>query len=77
VASARRAVDDAEQRTDRELAAHVSSQGWSLFPSPRVHADLAPAPALAAPDHERAATLIAAGVEFRQRRRRSTSTGTV
>jgi hypothetical protein len=54
---ARRAVDDAEQRTDRELAPHVKPR-LKLFPSPCVHADLAAAPALTAPDHERAALLI-------------------
>ena len=32
--------------------------GPEFFPSPRVHADLAAAPALAAPDQERAAALI-------------------
>jgi hypothetical protein len=57
VTSACRAVDDAEQRADRELAPHVKS-GLELFPSPCVHADLATAPALAAPDQQRATALI-------------------
>src|SRR5918996_2383577 len=51
VASARRAVDDAEERTDRQLAPQVEPR-LEFFPSPRVHADLATAPALAAPDQE-------------------------
>ena len=51
VASARGAVDDAEQRTDRELAPYVKP-GLKLFASPCVHPDLAAAPALAAPDQE-------------------------
>ena len=51
VATAGRAVDDAQQRTDRELAPDVKP-GLELFPSPCVHADLATAPALAAPDQQ-------------------------
>jgi hypothetical protein len=66
VASARRAVDDAQQRTDRELAAHVKP-GLELFPAPRVHPDLAAAPSLAAPDQQRAATLIEVGLGERER----------
>jgi hypothetical protein len=60
--SARAAADDQwrprvvplmthEQRTDRELAPHVKP-GLELLPSPCVHADLATAPALPAPDQE-------------------------
>jgi hypothetical protein len=51
VASARRAVDDAQQPTDRQLAPHVNP-GLELFASPSVDADLAPASALAAPDQQ-------------------------
>src|SRR3954462_15329743 len=47
---ARWAVDDAEQRPDRELKAG-GTQGCSLLPAPQVHADLA-APAARAAAHE-------------------------
>src|ERR687896_1400707 len=57
MASACRAVDDAEQRTDRQRPPRLKP--WQeLLPAPGVHADLAPAPALAAPDHERPAALL-------------------
>jgi hypothetical protein len=59
-------LNDAEQRTDRELAPQLDP-GLKLFPSPRVHADLASAPALAAPDERRAAALIEIGFGQRQR----------
>lgn len=51
VTSARRAVDDAPQRTNRELAPHVKPV-LKLFPSPYIHADLATAPAFAAADQD-------------------------
>jgi hypothetical protein len=57
VPSARRAVDDAQQRTDRERAPHVKP-GLELLPSPCVHADLATTPALAAADQHCAAAWI-------------------
>jgi hypothetical protein len=57
VAAARRAVDDAQQGTDRKLGPQLEP-GPEFFPSPRVQADLAPAPTLAVPDRERAAALI-------------------
>jgi hypothetical protein len=57
VVAARRAVDDAQHGTDRKLGPEVK-QGLEFVPSPCVHADLAAAPALAAPDQERAAALI-------------------
>jgi hypothetical protein len=51
VPTARGAVDDAQQRTNRELAPRVKP-GLKLFPSPCVHADFAAAPALAAPNNQ-------------------------
>jgi hypothetical protein len=54
---ARRAVDDAQQGADRELRPKLEP-GPEFVPSPRVQADLAAAPTLAAPDQERAAALI-------------------
>jgi hypothetical protein len=51
VASARSAVEDAEQWTDRERAPDVKPR-LELFPSPCIHADLAAAAALAAPDQK-------------------------
>jgi hypothetical protein len=66
VASARRAVDHAEQRTDGELAPQVKP-GPELFPAPCVHADLATAPALAAPDQERATALVEIAFGERER----------
>lgn len=57
VAAARRAVDDAQQGTNRKLGPHVEP-GLELLPSPGIHADLAATPALAAPDQDRPATLI-------------------
>ena len=52
-----RTVDDAEERPDRQLESELEP-GLELVPAPRVHSGLAPAPALAAPDQERAAALI-------------------
>jgi hypothetical protein len=57
VAPTSRAVDDAQQSTDRELGPQLEP-GPQFFPSPRVQADLAAAPTLAVPDQERAAALI-------------------
>jgi hypothetical protein len=51
LASARSAVDDAQQWTDRKLASQVKP-GLQFFPSPGFHADLATAPALSAPDQK-------------------------
>src|SRR3982751_813420 len=49
-----RPVDDAEQRADQELDAHVKPR-LQLLPGPLVHADLAAAAALAASHEQRAA----------------------
>jgi hypothetical protein len=57
VAAARRAGDNAKQGADGKLGPQLQP-GPEFFPSPRVHADLAAAPALAAPNQERAAALI-------------------
>jgi hypothetical protein len=57
MATAGRAVDDAQQRTDRQLAPHLEP-GLELLSAPCVHADLAAAPALAAPDEKRAASVV-------------------
>src|SRR5829696_7896085 len=51
VPSERRAVDDAQQGTDWGPAPHVKP-GLELLPAPGVHADLAAAAALAAPDQD-------------------------
>jgi hypothetical protein len=51
MASARRSGDDAKQRTDRKLPPDVEPR-LELLPSPSVHADLATAPALAAPNEQ-------------------------
>jgi hypothetical protein len=51
VPSAHRGVDDAEMRTDGEVAPYVNPR-LKLLPSPCVHAYLATAPALAAPDQD-------------------------
>src|SRR5829696_780552 len=57
VASARRAVEDAQQWTDRKRAPQLAP-GLQFFPAPGVHADLATAPALAAPNQQPAASVI-------------------
>jgi hypothetical protein len=57
MAAARRAVDDAQQRTHREWAAQLEPR-QELLPAPGVHADLATAPALASPNQQRAASVI-------------------
>jgi hypothetical protein len=54
---ARGAVDDAEQRPDRQLGPG-GEPGAQLFPAPLVHADLAPAATLAEAHQQRAAALI-------------------
>src|ERR671911_557425 len=64
--SARGAVDDAEQRSDRQLNAHVEP-GRELFLGPVVHADLAAAAALAAPHQQRTATRVQVGLGDRER----------
>jgi hypothetical protein len=64
--SACRTVDDAEQRSDRQLNAHVEP-GRELLPGPVVHADLAAAAALAAPHQHGAATMIEVALGKRQR----------
>src|SRR5215218_6040355 len=51
------AVDDAQQRTHRELAPYLKPS-LELFPGPCVHTDLATPAALAAPNQQRAAALI-------------------
>jgi hypothetical protein len=43
------------------------SQGLKFLPAPVVHADLAPAPALAAADQQRAAALVEIGLGKRER----------
>jgi hypothetical protein len=55
--SARRAIDDAQQGTDRKLGPQLEP-GSEFLPSPGVQADLAAAATLAVPDQERAAALI-------------------
>src|SRR5215210_1349258 len=61
-----RAIDDAEQRTDRQLASQFEPR-VELFPAPCVHADLAAASALAAPNQEGAAALIEVAFGERER----------
>src|SRR5919197_424374 len=56
-ALAGRAGDDAEEWTGRELGSLHDPCG-QLLPAPVVHADLAPAAALAAADKERAAARV-------------------
>src|SRR5215218_7311785 len=64
--SARGAVDDAEQRPDRQLNAHVEP-GRELFEGPVVHPDLAAAAALAAPHQQRTAARVEVGLGERKR----------
>jgi hypothetical protein len=61
-----RAVDDAEQRTDREAEAKVDPR-LQVFPRPLVHADLAAAAALAAANEQRSATVVEVRLVERQR----------
>jgi hypothetical protein len=51
------AVDDAEQRPDRQLRPR-GEPGAQLLPAPLVHADLAPPAALAAADQQRSASRV-------------------
>jgi hypothetical protein len=53
----RGSVDDAKQRPDRQLRPR-DEPGAQQLPAPLVHADLAPAAALAAPDQQRSAPLV-------------------
>jgi hypothetical protein len=64
--SSGRAVDDAEQRADRELEAHIDPT-LQVLAGPLVHTDLAPAPALAAAHEQRAATVVEVRFVERQR----------
>ena len=61
-----RAVDDAEQRPDRQLEADLEP-GRELFPGPVVHPDLAAPSALAAPHQQRHAARVQ--VSFGERER--------
>jgi hypothetical protein len=60
------AVDDAEQRSDRQLDAG-GEPGSQLVPAPGIHADLAPPPALAVGDKHRAAPGVEVALGQRQR----------
>jgi hypothetical protein len=51
------AIDDAKQRTDRQLDARLQPRA-ELFPAPLVHADLAARAALAVADQQRPATRV-------------------
>src|SRR5215216_3291074 len=61
-AAAGGAIDDAEQRPDRQLGTR-GEPGAQLFPAPGVHADLAPSAALALADEQRPAVLVEIGLE--------------
>src|SRR5688500_6860260 len=61
-----RAVDDAEQRSDRQLDPR-REPGRELLPRPVVHADLTAAAALAAPHQQRSATRVQVGLGERER----------
>src|SRR3954471_2374791 len=63
---ARWAVDDAEQRPDRELKAGGNPR-LQLLPAPRVHADLAAPAALAAAQEQGPAARVEVAVAQRQR----------
>jgi hypothetical protein len=63
---ARGAVDDAEERSDRQLNARLEP-GRELLPCPVVHADLAAAAALAAADEQRSAARVQVGLGERER----------
>src|SRR5215218_968797 len=65
-AAAGGAIDDAEQRPDRQLGTR-GEPGAQLFPAPGVHADLAPSAALALADEQRPAVLVEIGLEQRKR----------
>ena len=64
--TARLTVDDAQQRPDGQLDPDVEPR-LQFVPAPGVHADLAPAAALAAPDEQRAAALVKIGLGERER----------
>src|SRR3954463_12800013 len=64
--SSGRAVDDAEQRADRELEAHIDPT-LQVLPGPLVHTDLAPAPALAAAHEQGSATVVEVRLVERER----------
>jgi hypothetical protein len=64
--SSGRAVDDAEQRADRELEAHIDPT-LQVLPGPLVHTDLAPAPALAAAHEQGPATVVEVRLVERER----------
>jgi hypothetical protein len=60
------AVDDAEQRSDRQLDPRL--EPWfELLPGPVVHADLAAPAALAPPHQQRSASCVEVGLGERQR----------
>src|SRR4051812_38578165 len=59
-------ADHAEQRSDRQLDTGLQPR-LELFPGPVVHADLAPAPALAAAYEHRSAPRIEVGLVERER----------
>ena len=63
---ARRSVDDAEQRPNRQLDAHREPR-LELLPGPVVHAHLAAAAALAASHQQRSATRVQVGFGERER----------
>src|SRR3954463_7113305 len=64
--SACRTVDDAEQRSDRQLDPRL--EPWfELLPRPVVHPDLAAPAALAAPHQQRTAPRIEVGLGERER----------
>src|SRR5688572_676543 len=65
-APARRAVDDAEHRSDWQLDARLQPR-YEPLPGPVVHADLTAAAALAAPHQQRAATRVQVGLGERER----------
>jgi hypothetical protein len=54
---ARRTVDDAEQRPDRQLCPCAEPRP-QLLPAPLVHADLASAPSLAVADHQQSGPVV-------------------
>jgi hypothetical protein len=63
---ARRAVDDAKPRPDRQLDAQRDPR-TQLLPAPLVHPDLAPPAALAAANHDRPAPLVEVMLGERER----------
>ncbi len=64
--TASRSVDHAEQRADRQPLA-LCHPGAELLEAPLVHADLPPAPALAAADEDRATVWVEIALAERQR----------